>query len=115
MRSHFSIGLLTLLCIANVAAGACDLVVDDLTARAKSGKVQLSWTDVGADLYNVYRKVEDGEYAWLASTTSTYSTYLDLDVVNGTTYTYYVACKCEGSEGIPSNEVSATPVARRRR
>jgi fibronectin type 3 domain-containing protein len=89
--------------------------VTDLSARAKSSKVQLTWTHVGVDSYNVYRKVEGGEYSLLANTTSTYSTYLDTAVTNGTTYYYVVNSVCNGSESEASNEASATPTSRRRR
>jgi len=82
-----------------------------LTARAKSGKVQLVWQNVGADHYNIYRgTVSGGPYLMIASTTSTYATYLDTAVVNGTTY-YYVVRKADSGdlETCQSNEASATP------
>jgi len=93
------------------------MVIDDLAARAKSGQVQLTWTDTGADHYNVYRSTTaDGPYTLVASTTSTYSTYLDTDVVNGTTYYYVVRpVLANGDELDQSNEASATPIARVRR
>ena len=90
--------------------------IGDLTARAKSGKVQLVWTDTGADAYNVYRSTTSGgPYAFLANTISTYSTYLDMDVVNGTTYYYMVREERNGVEVCTSNEASATPTSRTRR
>jgi len=62
-----------------------------LAARPKDGKVQLVWTYTGADSYNVYRgTTSGGPYSLIANTTSTYSTYLDSDVINGTTYYYVV-------------------------
>ena len=68
----------------------CD-PVEDLTARAKRGKVQLVWTDVGADLYEIYRSDDGGStFNKIAETTSTYSTYLDTAVTSGNTYHYYV-------------------------
>ena len=92
-------------------------VIDDLAARAKDGKVQLTWTDTGADHYNVYRSTTaGGPYTLIASTTSTYSTYLDTDVVTGTTYYYVVRpVLANGDELDQSNEASATPIARVRR
>ncbi len=94
----------------------CDCqVVTDLSARAKSGKVQLTWTHVDADSYNVYRKTEGNEYTLIANTTSTYSTYLDTNVTDGMTYYYIVKSLCNGSESEPSNEASATPSGRRTR
>jgi hypothetical protein len=69
----------------------CCVVVDDLVARAKSGKVQLVWTHVGADLYEIFRSDDGGAtFGKIAETTSTYSTYLDASVTSGQTYQYYV-------------------------
>lgn len=100
-------------CATLTAECAC---VDDLTARPKSGKVQLVWTHTGAASYNVYRSnVAGGPYLFLANTTSTYSTYLDSSVVNGTTYYYVVRqVAANGREYCQSNEARATPVAIRR-
>jgi|GEM_PF-3235907 len=88
--------------------------VDDLTARPKSGKVQLVWTDFGSPGYNVYRSTTSGgPYALIGSTASTYSTYLDAAVVNGTTYYYVVKpTNAAGGELCTSNQASAKPVAR---
>jgi hypothetical protein len=88
--------------------------VDDLAARPKSGKVQLTWTHTGAHHYNVYRgTISGGPYLKIASTTSTYSTYLDSAVVNGTTY-YYVVRQANplDLELSQSNQASAKPTAR---
>jgi hypothetical protein len=90
--------------------------VDDLTARAKPGKVQLVWTHSGAHHYNVYRgTISGGPYLKIASTSSTYSTYLDEGLVNGTTY-YYVVREATSldAEFCQSNEASARPTATRR-
>ena len=91
--------------------------IDDLAARPKSGEVQLTWTDMGANHYNVYRStVSGGPYSLIASTTSTYSTYLDVGLTDGTTYYYVVReAALNGDELCQSNEASATPVARVRR
>ena len=88
--------------------------VSDLAARAKPGKVQLTWTHSGAHHYNIYRgPISGGPYLKIASTTSTYSTYLDLAVVNGTTY-YYVIREADflDRERCQSNQASARPTAR---
>ena len=90
--------------------------VTDLASQAKDAKIQLTWTHVGADEYYIYRKT-DGQrgFEWVAGTTSTYATWLDTNVVNGTTYYYKVTGVCEGYQSIYSNEDSATPESRRRR
>ena len=97
---------------------ACAACIDDLRARARSGRVSLVWTDTGASHYNVYRStVAGGPYTFLAATTSRYSTYLDATVVNGTAYYYVVRpAAANGAELCQSNEVTATPpVVRARR
>ena len=93
----------------------CTLKVDDLAARAKSGKIQLTWSHVDADQYKLYRKAEGGEYEFIATTTTTYCTFLDTNVTNGTTYYYKVTSGCSGIQGVYSNEASATPQDRVRR
>ena len=90
----------------------------DLAARPKSGKVQLTWSVVaGADCYNVYRsQTSGGTYTNIADCHVTdYCTYLDYNVVNGTTYYYVVRSVTQGTESLDSNEVNATPQAKRRR
>lgn len=102
--------------VKDAADPACNCITD-LTARAKDSEVQIVWTDTGADHYNVYRSTtQGGPYSFVASTTSTYSTYLDTGLTNGTTY-YYVVRTAEpnGAETCQSNEASATPAARTRR
>jgi len=91
--------------------------IDDLTARPKSGKVQLVWTDTGDASYHVYRSTAlGGPYVFIADVVSTYSTYLDTGLVNGTTYYYVVRpAALNGDELCQSNEASATPTARVRR
>lgn len=100
-------------CCTEVPAFCC---VNDLAARAKSGKVQLTWADTGADHYNVYRgTTSGGPYMFIATTDSRYSTYLDLDVVNETTYYYVVREAAIGGEELcQSNEATATPRERSR-
>ncbi|SPD74513.1 exported hypothetical protein [uncultured Desulfobacterium sp.] len=87
--------------------------VDNLAARAKLNKIQLTWTHTGADSYNVYRStVAGGPYVFRANTTSTYSTYLDSGLVIGTTYYYVVREVRGGVETCQSNEASARPTTR---
>ncbi len=94
-------------------AAACRCI-DDLAARPKAGKVQLTWTQAGDHHYNVYRgTIVGGPYVKIASTTSTYSTYLDSAVVNGTTYYYVVrAANAADQERCQSNEANARPTTR---
>jgi fibronectin type 3 domain-containing protein len=90
--------------------------VTDLTARAKSTEVQLVWTHTGAASYNVYRSTTAGSgFSLITSTDSTFSTYLDRNLINGTRYYYYViAVAADGTASASSNEVSAVPSARAR-
>jgi hypothetical protein len=89
--------------------GPAPSCVDDLAARSKAGKIQLTWTHTGADHYNVYRgTVSGGPYVRIGATSSAYSTYLDNTVVNGTTYHYVVReADALDRETCESNEVSA--------
>jgi len=91
----------------------CDCV-DNLAARAKLSKIQLTWTHTGADHYNVYRStISGGPYVKIAETSSTYSTYLDSSVTTGITYYYVVRpAQINGNETCQSNQASARPVAR---
>ena len=92
--------------------------INDLTARAKDGKVTLIWTPVvGADSYNIYRSTtQGGPYTQIATGHMTdYATYLDSGLSNGTTYYYVVTSVANGTESLQSNEVSARPAARARR
>ncbi|WP_200343556.1 PKD domain-containing protein [Halochromatium glycolicum] len=94
--------------------------VFDLTARVKSGKVGLSWSPVtGADGYKVYRSTAvGGPYDLLAADHGCSGVpcfYLDDGISNGVTYYYVVTSMASGVESLHSNEVSATPMERRRR
>lgn len=102
--------------VKDAADPAC-ACIDDLTARPKRGLVQLNWTDTGANHYNVYRSTTmGGPYSFIASTTSTFSVYVDTSVVNETTYYYVVRpAAINGDEQCQSNEASGTPTALRRR
>lgn len=90
--------------------------IEDLTARVKDGTVQLVWTHLlGTSLYEIYRGTSSGgPYVKVGETTSDYSTYLDQDVVNGTTY-HYIVRRLWGADSSDSNEASATPTTRVRR
>lgn len=89
-------------------------VICNLSARPKSGKVQLTWTNIpgGTGFYDVYRSTagpNSGFARIAANWYTTYSTYLDGTVTNGKTYYYRVAPA--GSTTAISNAASATPVA----
>ena len=110
-------GVDTAVVVVHAAGDPECICVDDLQARAKSGKIQLTWTYTGANHYNVYRsQVAGGPYAFIALTTSTYSTYLDSGVANGVQY-YYVVRPADSldHETCQSNETSATPTLGRGR
>jgi fibronectin type 3 domain-containing protein len=96
---------------------ACAACIDDLAARPKLSKIQLTWTDTGAHHYNVYRgTIAGGPYLKIGATTSTYSTYLDTAVVTGQTYYYVVRpAAVNDAELCQSNEASATLANPRRR
>lgn len=84
----------------------------NLTATAGYSRVTLSWDAVtGATGYNVKRAIiAGGLYEIVASNISTNS-YVDTDVVNGTTYYYVVTAVNPDGESANSNEASATPVS----
>ena len=88
--------------------------IDDLTARAKTSKVQLTWTHIpDTDHYDIYRSTTSGgPYEKIGETTS--STYLDTTVTNGITYYYMIMRICNGNRKCNSNEISATPRRRGR-
>jgi hypothetical protein len=92
----------------------CCVTVDDLTARSKRGKVQLVWTHVGADLYEIFRSDDGGAtFAKIGETSSTYSTFLDASVTSGQTYQYYVksgdTCSSDPVEiTVPTDRVTRT-------
>jgi len=85
--------------------------VSNLAARAKLDKIQLTWTHNGSTTYHIYRS-EAGEtsgFSEIATTSSTYSTFLDEGLTVGKTYWYKVS-----DDGTCSNSevVSAVPQSR---
>jgi hypothetical protein len=98
-------------CMPGLTSCTC---VNDLRARPKLTKIQLTWTDTGANHYNVYRGTHaGGPYIPIATTTSRYSTFLDTTVVTGTRY-YYVVREAfvTRDEYCQSNEVNAVAMPR---
>ncbi len=89
---------------------ACQCITD-LSARTKSGKVELLWKDTSAHHYNVYKgTAQGGPYSLLAATDSRYAVYVDFAVTNGTTYYYVVReAQASGAERCQSNEARITP------
>ncbi|NUQ40797.1 MAG: T9SS type A sorting domain-containing protein, partial [Calditrichaceae bacterium] len=61
--------------------------------------------------YNVYRSDNGTSFDMIANVLSPTLTYTDNDVVNGTTYWYYVTAVYNEGESGPSDTVSATPIA----
>jgi hypothetical protein len=110
---------------SNIGSASISITVGDpppapptgLAASAGDGQVNLDWDDSPEpDLagYNVYRsETSGGPYSQVNGTLLTTSDYLDLDVVNGTTY-FYVVSAVDTATPVPnesdnSNEASATP------
>ena len=62
----------------------------EITSLAnKNGYVQVKWAKVkGISKYRLFRKIADGD--WFTVTTTTDTSYNDTDVENNLTYTYYV-------------------------
>jgi len=93
--------------------------IQDLYARAKDCRVDLSWTCVpDAVTYNIYRSATSGGQYELVKEghVSNYCTYADFGLTNGITYYYVVSwVDAEGYESPDSNEITATPSAQRRR
>ncbi len=86
------------------------------SANGGNGSVTLQWTapvsNGGSTItnYKIYRGMSSGGEA-LLTTIGNVSSYVDLAVVNGTTYWYRVSAVNSIGEGPPSNELSATPQA----
>lgn len=102
--------------ISNIARWSSDFTpgvnAPTLIANAGDSKVNLSWTIIdGATGYNVKRSTTaGGPYTTIASNVHGTS-YVDTDVVNGTTYYYVVTAITADGESDNSNEASATPNA----
>lgn len=72
--------------------------VSNLAARPKETKCQLTWTHIGAGLYEVLRseKSPNEGFALIGTTDSTYSTYIDYNVVLNRSYWYRIRCESDG-------------------
>ena len=90
--------------------------IDDLAARGRLTTVTLTWTDVDATSYNVYRSTAAGPFEFIGATTSTYSLFTDPGLTLGTTYCYEVtSVGATGEESTRSNQACVTPRGRARR
>lgn len=88
-------------------------VPTNLIAAADNSQVRLSWEAVTDTVsYNVKRSTNHGGPYVLIASGVTSTSYVDSDVVNGTTYYYVVTAITEdGVESANSNEASAIPQA----
>lgn len=95
--------------IASVASLSSQLPSpENLVAISGDMQVDLAWDAVeGAASYNIYRNSEPSPYA-----NAPQASYLDTDVMNGTSYSYYVTAIFEdsGEESGPSNPVTVIPM-----
>lgn len=112
--------------LTNKGAGFSGIDIDDtgemepiliampmnLIATGGDSQISLLWDVInGATGYNIKRSMTPGgPYTAIATNVQTNS-YLDTEVVNGTTYYYVVTAISVYGESDPSNEASATPQA----
>lgn len=83
-----------------------------LTATAGNARVLLNWTapSTGAVTgYKIYRSTISGSEVQIAAPTGTFTTYVDLTAVIGTTYYYKVTATNISTDSDLSSEVNATP------
>lgn len=105
---------------ADGVGDACEVAepqapVQDLAARAKSGKVDLTWTPpAGAVGYDVYRTADgEAEVQLAAGHASAYGVYADFTVTDGIVYRYEVVWRdATGAASPRSNPVTVTPRGR---
>ncbi|UJF34338.1 carbohydrate-binding domain-containing protein [Paenibacillus hexagrammi] len=83
----------------------------DLSAAAGNGQVTLNWSTVtGATYYHVKRYGESGGPYSAVGTNLSSTTYVDTNVVNGSTYYYVVTASNSVGESVYSAEKAAVPV-----
>ncbi|MDJ0866550.1 MAG: DUF5011 domain-containing protein, partial [Myxococcota bacterium] len=85
----------------------CDRVVWDLAAVEEEAGVRLTWSDVGADSYTLFRR-EDGSELLLSVVMPPETTFLDANVLPGRTYGYAIRSICNGGESELSNIATVT-------
>ncbi len=81
-----------------------------VTGQAGSNSVELEWLPVpNATSYNIYYSlINGGPYQTLAGRTATTNCFID-GLSNGLTYYFAVTAVVGGDEGMPSEQVPATP------
>ena len=84
-----------------------------LTATPGDAQITLSWTAVpGATGYNVYRGGATGPESTTPIVTALKTTtYININLVNGTPYFFKIAALNAAGAGPMSNEATATPLA----
>jgi subtilisin family serine protease len=87
----------------------------NLTAKAQSSKVSLSWEDnaTGEDGYKVERSSSGGAFTEIVTLPAGTSSYDDSAVTVGTSYTYRVKAFNDFAESFPSKEESVTVLQKR--
>jgi hypothetical protein len=102
--------------LTNAAFSTVDVktgCICNLAARPKSGKIQLTWTHISGSTYDIYRSTSGPNTGFTlikSNHASTYATYLDENVVNGTKYFYRVVSKggqCIGGSNPASAKASS--------
>ncbi len=88
---------------------AVDTIPKNVRAVGANKRVTITWTAVtGATKYRVQRTTGT---SWTTVNYPTATTYVDTDVINGTTYKYRVLAYVNGVWSTPSSVVSAIPVS----
>ena len=74
-------------------------------------RIELNWTahSTNADVLYLYRKVDNGSFAFRGSVPPNATSFTDTSVAGGKTYTYYLRARNGMGFSVPSNQASATP------
>jgi len=106
---------LLLLCIpyATAAEQADPMVPQELSGEAGIEHVDLAWFQPvqgasGLENYSVYRGSGPEDIERIDNVTANLTAYHDGDLVEGTTYLYYVTSWYNGTESAPSNALAIT-------
>jgi fibronectin type 3 domain-containing protein len=102
---------LALLCQSGAVFAQTVPAAPTLTAVPGNAKVSLSWTAVsGATSYDVFRSTTSGTYG-ASVKTATSTSWVNPDLINGTTYYFVVRAKNAAGSSGNSNQVASAPVA----